>query len=116
MVDTPSENTNNQGELETIPYEVIYDKSLTTQDHLFKLVIIGDTGNFYSLNLRILKAIFVDLSFFVFLGVGKSCLLMRVMDQAFKLEHMVTIGVEFGSFVISVDEKIVKLQIWDTAG
>ena len=41
---------------------------------------------------------------------------MRVMDQAFKLEHMVTIGVEFGSFVISVDEKIVKLQIWDTAG
>ena len=53
---------------------------------------------------------------FCFLGVGKSCLLMRVMDQAFKLEHMVTIGVEFGSFVISVDEKIVKLQIWDTAG
>ena len=50
MVDTPSENTNNQGELETIPYEVIYDKSLTTQDHLFKLVIIGDTGNFYYLH------------------------------------------------------------------
>ena len=46
MVDTPSENTNNSntGGLETIPYEVIYDKSLTTQDHLFKLVIIGDTG------------------------------------------------------------------------
>ena len=50
------------------------------------------------------------------LGVGKSCLLARVMDNDFKLEHQVTIGVEFGSFVIKVDEKIVKLQIWDTAG
>ena len=27
-----------------------------------------------------------------------------------------TIGVEFGSFVIKIDNKIVKLQIWDTAG
>ena len=27
-----------------------------------------------------------------------------------------TIGVEFGSFGLKVDEKIIKLQIWDTAG
>lgn len=27
-----------------------------------------------------------------------------------------TIGVEFGAFVAKIDEKIVKLQIWDTAG
>ena len=38
------------------------------------------------------------------------------MDDDFKLEHQVTIGVEFGSFVIKLDEKITKLQIWDTAG
>jgi Ras-related protein Rab-2A len=38
------------------------------------------------------------------------------MDNEFKIEHMVTIGVEFGSFVCKIDEKIVKLQIWDTAG
>ena len=50
------------------------------------------------------------------IAVGKSCLLSRVMDEEFKVEHQVTIGVEFGSFVIKVDEKIVKLQIWDTAG
>ena len=50
------------------------------------------------------------------IGVGKSCLLARVMDNEFKLEHQVTIGVEFGSFVIKLDSKIVKLQIWDTAG
>ena len=48
--------------------------------------------------------------------MGKSCLLARVMDNDFKLEHQVTIGVEFGSFVVKIDEKIVKLQIWDTAG
>ena len=51
-----------------------------------------------------------------FTAVGKSCLLARVMDEEFKVEHQVTIGVEFGSFVMKVDEKIVKLQIWDTAG
>jgi small GTP-binding protein len=28
----------------------------------------------------------------------------------------VTIGVEFGSFVVKLEDKIVKLQIWDTAG
>lgn len=50
------------------------------------------------------------------IGVGKSCLLSRVMDNDFKTEHNVTIGVEFGSFVVKVDNKIVKLQIWDTAG
>jgi Ras-related protein Rab-2A len=50
------------------------------------------------------------------IGVGKSCLLARIMDNEFKIEHMVTIGVEFGSFVCKIDEKIVKLQIWDTAG
>ena len=38
------------------------------------------------------------------------------MDNDFKEEHNVTIGVEFGSFVIKIDGKKVKLQIWNTAG
>ena len=38
------------------------------------------------------------------------------MDEEFKVEHQVTIGVEFGAFIIKLDEKILKLQIWDTAG
>ena len=50
------------------------------------------------------------------LAVGKSCLLSRVMDEEFKVEHQVTIGVEFGAFMIKVDDRTVKLQIWDTAG
>lgn len=36
------------------------------------------------------------------------------MDNEFKEEHNVTIGVEFGSYVLKMDNKIVKLQIWDT--
>ena len=49
--------------LSQVPYEVITDKSLQNNDETFKLIIIGDTG------------------------VGKSCLLARVMDNDFKLEH-----------------------------
>lgn len=30
--------------LQTIPYQVVNDKALVHQDHLFKLIIIGDTG------------------------------------------------------------------------
>jgi len=48
--------------------------------------------------------------------VGKSCLLARIMDNDFKIEHQVTIGVEFGAFIVEIEKKIVKLQIWDTAG
>ena len=75
-----------------MPFDIIQDKSLATQDHLFKLIIIGDTG------------------------VGKSCLMRRVQDNEFKTEHQITIGVEFGSFAGSIQDKIVKFQIWDTAG
>ncbi|XP_066484041.1 ras-related protein Rab-2B [Tiliqua scincoides] len=60
--------------------------------YLFKYVIIGDTG------------------------VGKSCLLLQFTDKRFMAVHDLTIGVEFGSRMITIDNKKVKLQIWDTAG
>ena len=37
----------NLEDLKAIPYEVINDKALATQDYLFKLIIIGDTGKSY---------------------------------------------------------------------
>jgi len=49
-------------------------------------------------------------------GVGKSCLLLRFTDKRFRLDHDVTIGVEFGSRSVDVSGSLVKLQIWDTAG
>ena len=60
--------------------------------YLFKYIIIGDTG------------------------VGKSCLLLQFTDKRFRHDHDLTIGVEFGSRMIRLDEKDIKLQIWDTAG
>ena len=38
------------------------------------------------------------------------------MSNSFKEEHNVTIGVEFGCFLVKINKSIVKLQIWDTAG
>lgn len=60
--------------------------------YLFKYIIIGDTG------------------------VGKSCLLLQFTDRRFQPVHDLTIGVEFGARMITIDQKQIKLQIWDTAG
>jgi Ras-related protein Rab-2A len=56
---------------------------------LFKFIIIGESG------------------------VGKSCLLLRYTKDEFGAEYNVTIGVEFSSKTIDVDENTkIKLQIW----
>ena len=62
------------------------------QDLLFRIIIVGDTG------------------------VGKSCLLMRLSENTFNEQHNVTIGVEFGTKSLKIENNPVKLQIWDTAG
>ena len=38
----------------------------------------------------------------------------RVVDNEFKTDHQVTIGVEFGSFGIKIKDQVIKMQIWDT--
>ena len=53
--------SNNVDELVSIPYEVIHDKALATQDYLFKLIIIGDTGkssNEFTINARCWQKLF----------------------------------------------------------
>lgn len=49
-------------------------------------------------------------------GIGKSCLLKRLMSNKFSDDHDVTVGVDFGSYMIRVEGVLFKLQIWDTAG
>lgn len=49
-------------------------------------------------------------------GVGKSCLLLQFTDKRFQHVHDLTIGVEFGSRMVSINDRQIKLQIWDTAG
>ena len=52
--------------------------------------------------------------FYPHTGVGKSCLLLQFTDKRFQHVHDLTIGVEFGSRMVPVVNKQVKLQIWDT--
>ena len=49
--------------------------------------------------------------------VGKSCLLLQFIDNRFKDSHDLTIGVDFGSKTIKLNDGTnVKVQIWDSAG
>jgi small GTP-binding protein len=49
-------------------------------------------------------------------GVGKTCILRRLVEDSFKSDSPSTIGVEFDSTIIDIDGDSIKLQIWDTAG
>eukprot|EP01129_Flabellula_baltica_P009858 TRINITY_DN40_c0_g2_i1.p1 TRINITY_DN40_c0_g2~~TRINITY_DN40_c0_g2_i1.p1 ORF type:complete len:203 (+),score=42.81 TRINITY_DN40_c0_g2_i1:112-720(+) len=49
-------------------------------------------------------------------GVGKTSLLLRYVDNKFTLATKSTIGADFLTKEIEVDDQAVNLQIWDTAG
>ena len=58
----------------------------------FKIIIIGD------------------------LGVGKSCLAIRNSKNIFDSIYQPTIGFDFISYPIKINDHIIKMQIWDTCG
>eukprot|EP00742_Colponemidia_sp_Colp-10_P001459 GILJ01001569.1.p1 GENE.GILJ01001569.1~~GILJ01001569.1.p1 ORF type:complete len:206 (-),score=21.95 GILJ01001569.1:148-765(-) len=63
-----------------------------TYDHLFKLLLVGDTG------------------------VGKSSILLRFCDDKFDEHMQSTIGVDFKVKYMEVEGRRLKVTIWDTAG
>ena len=70
---------------------------LLPQDHhsfdiSFKMVIVGDAG------------------------VGKSCLTSKAALGTFEEAYSATIGFEFMVFNVKINDKVIKLQIWDTCG
>ncbi|VDP18837.1 unnamed protein product [Schistosoma margrebowiei] len=60
--------------------------------YIFKYIIVGD------------------------MGVGKSCLMHQFTEKKFIPDCPHTIGVEFSTKIIEVNDQKVKIQIWDTAG
>jgi len=61
-------------------------------DLLAKIIIIGDTG------------------------VGKTNIILSFVGENFRDNYVATIGVDFKARTLDVEEKKIKLQIWDTAG
>ena len=49
-------------------------------------------------------------------GVGKTCLLNRYVDNEFTESFISTIGVDFKMHRVQCDNRVIQLQIWDTAG
>ena len=49
-------------------------------------------------------------------SVGKTCMIMRYIDNSFTENFLTTVGVDFKVKDLNIDGKTVKLQIWDTAG
>merc|ERR1711936_1548429 len=78
---------NNEEEKEDIP-----DNPNNRFDYIFKIVIIGDAT------------------------CGKTSLMKRYVDKSFHCDTLTTIGVDFNIKTFTMDDTIVKLQIWDTAG
>ena len=70
----------------------IIKHDLGQYDLCFKLIIVGDCG------------------------VGKSCLTIKAIKNYFEELYAPTVGFEFLSFSIKINEQAIKLQIWDTCG
>ena len=49
-------------------------------------------------------------------GVGKTSIIISLMGQKFSEEYEPSIGVDFFSKTIRYKERLIKLQIWDSAG
>eukprot|EP00485_Elphidium_margaritaceum_P000817 CAMPEP_0202688760 /NCGR_PEP_ID=MMETSP1385-20130828/4205_1 /ASSEMBLY_ACC=CAM_ASM_000861 /TAXON_ID=933848 /ORGANISM="Elphidium margaritaceum" /LENGTH=220 /DNA_ID=CAMNT_0049343801 /DNA_START=89 /DNA_END=751 /DNA_ORIENTATION=- len=49
-------------------------------------------------------------------GVGKTALLHKYVMNRFIEEHKATIGADFSTKDITIGDKFITLQIWDTAG
>jgi len=49
-------------------------------------------------------------------GVGKSCLLDKFLDDSSTNNFISTIGVDIRSRLTVIDNKKVKIQVWDTGG
>ena len=81
----------NQNQPQSLDYEVLPD-DYGHYDLNFKVIVVGDAS------------------------VDKSCLANKATRNIFDNSYNPTIGFEFFSFNIKMENKVIKLQIWDTCG
>ena len=77
--------------MEDLRCEILPD-NFSQYDLSFKLIVIGDSS------------------------VGKSCLTTRATKDYFEDFYSPTVGFEFFTFNLKINDKVIKLQIWDTCG
>jgi len=84
-------------------------KNLLNYDPKMKIEILDNKiGDKYDINFKI---IVIGNS-----GVGKSSLTIKATTGIFKEEFSSTLGFQFFSFHVKINDKVIKLQIWDTCG
>lgn len=49
-------------------------------------------------------------------GVGKTSLMFRYVDNMFSPTFITTIGIDFKSKILDVEDKKIKMTIWDSSG
>ena len=86
-----TENENSSSTVEDYKIEML-PEDYPQYDLSFKLIFIGDSG------------------------VGKSCLTTKAVKNNFEEYYQATVGFEFLTFNMKVNDKVIKLQIWDTCG
>ena len=102
--DDPQEETKSDSKEKKINYKNLLNYSPDTKIEILDNI----SGDKYDINFKI---IVIGNS-----GVGKSCLTLKATQDIFKEDFASTIGFQFFSFHVKINDKIFKLQIWDTCG
>ena len=103
------ENEKSQETPETaIQNDINYKNLINYQPNMKIEILDNKIGDKYDINFKI---IVIGNS-----GVGKSCLTLKATQGIFKEEFSSTLGFQFFSFHVKINDKIIKLQIWDTCG
>ena len=64
-----------------------------------------------------IQVIHLKYIFIIFKGVGKSSLTTRATKpKENNIDTIATVGFEFQTFIVKINNTVVKLQIWDTCG
>lgn len=74
---------------------------MTQFDYSFNFIVVGEASIFIIITI-------------IFIGVGKTCLLLQFTENKFQENYSITIGVDFGTRTVEINGKMIKTMIWDS--